>query len=287
MCTQNKIFIYKFSRFFNSRATYNIMLRENSENSESASEMKTNLLRAVSKIVTDLKQLYLRRSGLLLAAPTFEEAWCQMKLRNWILVSQFSQSCFWRAARSGVNARPLSSCSRRCFAPHATVQKKATSAFPSTRLFFRFPSPPPTDSCLSINVTRSKKNLFTLIFALIQTWLLLMLICCFLIECRWCQSFAIRGWEGGRRNRLCGMIFRFQVSCVVLRDSSRKSAFIYFLVFGNKLQAKQWPGVRGWAEEQVPHIAPISRVFFTRFRSSKGTPLKSLFLRNFNLASSI
>lgn len=117
MCTQNKIFIYKFSRF-NSRATYNIMLRENSENSESASEMKINLLRAVSKIVTDLKQLYLRRSGLLLLPPCCCDDDRRGLLPNEIEKlnsSEFFQSCFWRGARSGVNARPLSSCSRRCF----------------------------------------------------------------------------------------------------------------------------------------------------------------------------
>lgn len=41
------------------------MLRENSLGvlAESASEMKINLLKAVSKIVTDLKQLYSRRAA--------------------------------------------------------------------------------------------------------------------------------------------------------------------------------------------------------------------------------
>lgn len=151
--------------------------------------MKINLLEAVSKIVTDLKQLYSRRATVFFLRPRpRREARCQVKLRNWIRVSQFFRSCCWRAARSGVTARPLSSCSRRCFvvAPHTTSPFRSNKwfrfSFFSTRFYFPFGFPrPPTDSCLSRNPQLTshyrEKNLFTLIFALIRTWLLLMLIC--------------------------------------------------------------------------------------------------------------
>lgn len=139
------------------------------------------------------------------------------------------------------------------------------SLFHSTR--FSFSSwlffPPPTDSCLSINVTLSKKNLFTLIFALIRTWLLLMLIS---------SAFDRVPSERDSREWKKRPIARndFPLSGIVLRDSSRKSAFIYFLLFGNKLLTTQWPVVCGVGTRSVGRLFSITKGQTLRAPGSRG-----------------
>lgn len=248
--------------------------------------MKINLLKAVSKIVTDLKQLYSRRalfssSSSRCCADVREEARCQMKLRNWIRVSQFFRSCCWRAARSGVTARPLSSCSRRCFvvAPHYRFgPRKATSDFRFSfpRDFSPLGFPPPTNSCLSINVTLSEKNLFTLIFALIRTWLLLMLICSafdrvpLMSEPRDSRLWKWKKKPIARKDfPLSGLMYR-------LARQLEKICFYLFSSVWQQITDDAVACVRGW----------VRRPLITYFESPMVKLAESPFKRNFNLASS-